>query len=119
MDYEWLSQYCLSKKCAEKDFKVEWNATRFLIRGKMFVMKGENKEKKPIITIKCEPKFGQFLRDQYTDIVPGYYMNKEHWNSVYIGGEVPDNVVKQMLDISYKLILESFSKKVQKEIREE
>lgn len=119
MNYEFLSEYCLSKKGVEKDFKVEWNATRFLIRGKMFVMAGGDKEKKPIITIKCEPNFGQFLRDQYNDIVPGYYMNKEHWNSVYIGGAVPDTVVKQMLDMSYTLILESFSKKVQKEIGEE
>lgn len=118
MDYEWLSEYCLSKKGVEKDFKVEWGATRFLIRGKMLIMACGDKVKKPIITIKCEPEFGQFLRDQYTDIVPGYHMNKEHWNSVYIGGEVPDNVVKQMVDMSYTLILESFSKKVQKEIGE-
>ena len=46
-------------------------------------------------------------------------MNKEHWNSVYIGGNVPDEVVKQMIDMSYDLILRSLSKKVQKEIIEE
>ena len=45
-------------------------------------------------------------------------MNKKHWNSVYIGGKVPDEVVKQMVDMSYDLILTSLSKKVQKEIVE-
>ena len=116
MNYEWLEDYCLNKKGAEKDFKVEWNATRYLIRGKMFVMQGGDKEGNPIITIKCEPSFGRFLRDEYKDIIPGYYMNKEHWNSVYIGGEVGDEIVKQMIDMSYDLILTSFSKKNQKEI---
>lgn len=119
MSYEWLNEYCLSKREAEKDFKEEWNATRYLLRGKMFVMKGEEKSGKPIITIKCDPSFGRFLRDEYEDIIPGYYMNKEHWNSVYIDGSVPDDIVEQMIDMSYSLILSSFSKKVQKEISEE
>lgn len=118
MDYGWLDEYCLSKKCVVKDFKEEWNATRYLLKEKMFVMQGGDKEGKPIITIKCEPSFGRFLRDEYEDIVPGYYMNKEHWNSVYIGGNVPDQVVKQMIDMSYNLILKSFSKKIQKDISE-
>jgi predicted DNA-binding protein (MmcQ/YjbR family) len=43
-------------------------------------------------------------------------MNKEHWNSIYIGGKVTDEVVKQMIDMSYSIILNSLSKKVQKEI---
>lgn len=116
MNYDWLNEYCLNKNGSEKDFKEEWNATRYLIRGKMFVMKGGDKEGNPIITIKCEPSFGRFLRDEYKDIIPGYYMNKEHWNSVYIDGKVPDNVVKQMIDMSYSLIVSSFSKKIQKEI---
>ena len=119
MEYKWLDEYCLNKKGTEKDFKVEWNASRYLIRGKMFVMQGGDKEGKSIITIKCEPSFGSFLRDQYEHIVPGYYMNKEHWNSVYIGRNVPDEVVKQMIDMSYNLVLGSLSKKVQKEIIEE
>ena len=118
MKYEWFDEYSLSKKGVEKDFKEEWNAARYLIRGKMFIMQGCDKKGNPIITVKCEPSFGRFLRDQYEDIIPGYYMNKEHWNSVYIGGEVPDEVVKQMIDMSYELVLASLSKKVQKEISE-
>lgn len=82
----------------------------------MFVMQGRDKEGNPIITLKCEPSFGQFLRDEYQDIVSGYYMNKEHWNSVYIEGEVPDEVLKQMLDMSYDLVVVSLGKKIQKRL---
>ncbi len=116
MKYEWIDGHCLAKKGTVKDFKVEWDATRYLIGGKMFAMQGGDKEKKGIITLKCEPPYGRFLRTEYQHIIAGYYMNKEHWNSVYLDGDVPDNVLKQMIDISYELVFNSLSKKLQKEI---
>jgi len=118
MKYEWIDSYCLAKKGVEKDYKLEWQATRYMIRGKMFAMQGGDKGGKPIITLKLEPMFGSMLRQQYKDIIPGYYMNKEHWNSLYLEGDVPDDVLKDMLDKSYQILLSSFSKKVQKEILE-
>jgi predicted DNA-binding protein (MmcQ/YjbR family) len=114
--YEWLDEYCLSCIGATKDFKLEWNATRYLLAGKMFAMCGGDKDDKPIITLKLEPVFGDLLRQQYEHIVPGYYMNKEHWNSLYLDGDVPDDVLKTMIKESHHLILKSLSKKVQKEI---
>ena len=116
MKYQWLSEYCLSKKGANKDFKEEWNVHRYMIGDKMFVMEGGDKEGKPIITLKLEPLYGDFLRKQYKEIIPGYYMNKEHWNSVYRDGNVEDEIVKKMIDESYRLILESLPKKTQAEI---
>lgn len=116
MKYKWLDEHCLSKKGAEKDYKVEWEATRYMIDGKIFVLKGTDKYKKDIITVKCEPSFGQMIRGQYEHIVPGYHMNKEHWNSIYVDGDVPDDVVRQMIDMSYGLVFKSLSKKRQKEI---
>ena len=56
------------------------------------------------------------MRQQYADIIPGYYMNKVHWNSVKADGEVPDDLLKDMLDKSYQLVLSSLSKKKQNEI---
>lgn len=117
MKYQWLDEYCLSKKGAQKDFKVEWDATRYLIGGKMFAMQGGDKNKKAIITLKCDPLFGQLLRGEHQHIIPGYYMNKEHWNSVYLDGDVPDDILQQMIDMSYQLVLNSFSKKKQEEIK--
>ncbi|MEL7654750.1 MAG: MmcQ/YjbR family DNA-binding protein [Bacillota bacterium] len=118
MNYPWIDEYCLSKIGAEKDYKPEWEATRYMIRGKMFAMQGGDKYGKPIITIKLSPMDGQVLRSQYKDIIPGYYMNKDHWNSLYLEGTVPDDVVKDMLDQAHELILNSFSKKAQQEILE-
>ncbi len=52
MKYGWLEDYCLSKEGAEKDFKIEWDAIRYLIGGKMFALQGGDKDKKRIITVK-------------------------------------------------------------------
>ncbi len=116
MKYEWLDAYCLSKKGAEKDYKVEWEVTRYMIGGKMFAMVGDNKQKRPIVTLKCAPEFGEFLRQTHEDIAPGYYMNKLHWNSVDLNGDVPDETVREMVDMSYELILHGLPKTAQKAI---
>ena len=117
-NYEWLDEFCLAQAGATKDFKPEWDATRYMAGGKMFALCGGDKEGKPIITLKLDPAFGASLRQQYKDIVPGYYMNKEHWNSLYLEGDVPDDVVRAMVEESHALILRSLSKKTQTEIME-
>lgn len=116
--YPWIEAYCQDKSGSEMDYKIEWEATRFMIRGKMYAMMGGDKEGRAIITLKLAPHNGQALRTLYpNDVRPGYYMNKEHWNSVDLKGNLPDEVLKQMLDEAYELILKSFSKKVQVEIQ--
>lgn len=116
MKYPWIEEYILKKSSVERDEKDEWEATRYMIRNKMFAMLGGDKEGAPILTLKLEPDFGDFLRRQYKDIVPGYYMNKVHWNSFYLTGDVPDDVVRDMIDRSYETQLMSLPKKAQREI---
>lgn len=116
MKYSWIDKYCLSKQGVTKDFKMEWEATRFLIQTKMFVMIGYNKEKKEIISLKLNPEYGLLLRSEYQDIKPGYYLNKDHWNSINMNGNVPDDLLKELIDQSYQLVFNSFSKKQQEEI---
>jgi len=70
MKYSWIEEYCLLKKGAEKDFKAEWNAIRYRIKGKMFALQGGNQEGKPIITLKLEPSHGMALREKYQEITP-------------------------------------------------
>lgn len=117
MKYLWLDEYCRAKQGAVKEFKEEWNATRYLIGGKMFVLQGKDNTGKPVVTLKLLPSDGDFLRRQYEDIIPGYYMNKIHWNSVYLDGTVPDDVLRDMVDRSYDIIFASLTKKAQKEIK--
>ncbi|MFX3619133.1 MAG: MmcQ/YjbR family DNA-binding protein [Sporolactobacillus sp.] len=116
MAYEWINDYCLLKKGVNKDFKTEWNALRYSIGGKMFAMQGGDKIGKPIFTLKLAPELGDSLRREYSDIVPGYYMNKTHWNSLYLEGDVPDNIVRFMIDRSYEVVFNSLPKKIQKQI---
>ena len=117
MKYAWLDQYLLNKKGVHKDYKEEWNWDRYLIEDKMFVAVCYDKDGKEVyITLKLDPVEGDYLRSQYEDIIPGYYMNKVHWNSVKADGNVPKEVMRAMLDKSYELVLAGFSKKKQKEI---
>lgn len=117
MKYNWIDEFLLSKQGVTKDLQAEWNWIRYHIGGKMFAAVCLDDNDKPYyITLKLDPAEGEFLREQYADIVPGYYMNKTHWNSIKPDGEVPDALLKDMLDKSYQLVLAGFSKKRQKEI---
>lgn len=117
MRYDWLDTYLLQKQGVTKDLKVEWNWVRYQIGGKLFAAVCLNSQNVPqYITVKLAPQDGAFLRQKYADIIPGYYMNKEHWNSVNPDGAVPDEMLKEMLNKSYDLVLSNFSKKKQAEI---
>lgn len=119
MRYEWIDEYLLSKAGVTKDLQKDWNWVRYQIGGKMFAAICQNDKNEPYyITLKLDPLEGDFLRQQYEDIIPGFYMNKVHWNSVKPDGEVPDDLLRDMLDKSYQLVLKGLTKKKQKEILE-
>ncbi len=111
--YNWIKDFCLSLQGASFDHKVEWQADRYLIEDKMFGMQCLHKSNRPIITLKLLPENGSFYRGQYKDVIAGYYMNKVHWNSVFLDSDFPEDVLKDMIRESYDLVLNSFSKKKQ------
>lgn len=116
MKYDWLNEFCLGLLGTREDYKAEWEATRYLVDDKMFLMVGENKKKQEIITLKLPPEVGHLMRQEYEEVVPGYYMNKEHWNSIDANGSVSDEMLMGMIRQSHKLILEGLTKKRQKEL---
>lgn len=117
MKYNWIDEFLMEKAGVNKDLQADWNWIRYKIDDKMLAAVCLDDNDKPYyITLKLEPNEGDFLRQQYEDIIPGYYMNKTHWNSVKAEGSVPDDLMKDMLNKSYQLVLNSFSKKRQKEI---
>lgn len=117
MRYLWLDEYLLKKRGVTKDLQPSWNWIRYHIGGKMFAAVCLDDQNQPYyINLKLEPLEGEFFRSQYEDVIPGYYSNKLHWNSVKADGAVPDELLKQMLDKSYFLILSGFSKKRQREL---
>lgn len=94
MKYEWIGEYLLEKPGVTKDLQADWNWIRYQIGGKMFAAICLDDNDKPYyITLKLEPLEGDFWRKQYEDIIPGYYMNKVHWNSVKADGNVPDDIL--------------------------
>jgi len=116
MRYPWLDEYLMQKPGVTKNTE-NWNWIRYMIGGKMFAAICLDDENRPYyITLKLEPQEGDFLRQQYEDIIPGFYMNKVHWNSIKPDGTVPDGLLKELADKSYALVLKGLSKKKQQEI---
>ena len=117
MPYPWIDDYLLQKPGVTKDLQPDWNWIRYQIGGKLFAAVCLDDQDQPYyITLKLDPAEGDFLRGQYADILPGYYMNKTHWNSVRAQGSVPDDLLRNLLDEAYRLVLHALPKKKQLEI---
>ena len=95
--YVWIDDFLMEKSGVTK-LPPQWNWIRYAVGGKMFAAVCLGKENRPYyITLKLEPSEGSFLRQQYEDIIPGYYMNKQHWNSIKPSGAVEDDLLKDFL----------------------
>lgn len=114
--FAWVDEYCLNKTGCVSDFKVEWDVTRYMLAGKFFVIIMQTPKKESIITLKVEPNYGRLLRLNHKEVIPGYHMNKLHWNSIFLDSEFPDDLLEELIDESYTILLRSFSKKKQQEI---
>ena len=113
-----LTEYCLSKLGAMLDYPFGPDPAVFKAGGKIFALLTEENGITRI-SLKCEPLRADFLRRQYSSIMPGYHLNKVHWNSVFCDGSVPDSEVFGQIDHSHELIIKSLSKKTQKRLKDE
>lgn len=104
---------------AMEDYPEGWDATRLRVMDKMFAILNNENPEKVAVTLKCDPEIAETLRSKYPNsVTPGYYMNKTHWNTVYIDGELSDEKIFTMIDWSYNLVVKTMPKKLQKEILE-
>jgi predicted DNA-binding protein (MmcQ/YjbR family) len=110
MDIEAFRNYCLSLKDVEEKFPFGENIIVFSIKGKMFCL--ADIESFEIINVKCDPDKAVTLREQYDDVIPGYHMNKKHWNSLKMDGRLPDKLVKEWIKDSYHLVIQGLPKKL-------
>ncbi|MFZ6050585.1 MmcQ/YjbR family DNA-binding protein [Halocola ammonii] len=113
MHIEALRDYCLSKKGVTEGLPFGPDTLVFKVGGKMFALAGL--EPFDYINLKCDPEKALELRAEFEGIRPGYHMNKEHWNSVYVDGTVPENLIIELIDLSYALVAKSLSKKAKEE----
>ena len=120
--YPWLDGYLMDRPGAEQDYKLEWQWQRYLVRGRMFAAVctpgAEHKlhAGRTMIILKCDPRLAEAFRAQYPDVVPGFYSDKKTWNSVYLDGQVPDQILRAMCDMSYALVTAKLTKPVRREL---
>lgn len=111
MNIDFIRNYCLAKQQVEETLPFGPDVLVFKVAGKLFLLCPLDTETLQI-NVKCMPELAESLREQYDCVLPGYHMNKKHWNTVIINGSVPIKTIKEWIDISYKLVVESLPKKV-------
>ena len=111
MDIEQLQAYCLSKPGAEETLPFGPENLVYKVGGKVFLITSLNTEDGLSFNVKCDPDLAQDLREQYHAVQPGYHMNKKHWNTILVDGSVSVKQLKQWIDHSYDLIVQSLPKK--------
>lgn len=116
MNVETFRNYCLSKKGVSEEFPFGEETLVFKVMGKMFALSGL--EKVPFsVSLKCDPEKAILLRDEFPDHIQGaYHMNKKHWNSLE-PQSLPPQLVKDLIDHSYELVVNSLTKKLQQELQ--
>ena len=115
MNLEELRGYCLQKNGAVLDFPFDDVTMVIKVGNKMFALMPVNREQIRI-NLKCDPFVAQGLREKYESVIPGYHMNKTHWNTVIINDLISDNVIRSMIDDSYDLVFWKLTKKTREAI---
>lgn len=109
MDYKDAREFLLSRPEAVEDFPFGPEVAVFKVKGKMFATLGMESGVART-NLKCDPDEAQALRDIFAGVLPGYHMNKKHWNTVLLDGSVPDYEIKRMMDRSYGLVVKGLRK---------
>lgn len=110
MDIKTAIQYCLNKPHAEETYPFDETTLVLKVGGKMFGLVYD-REDEIGLNLKCDPASAIALREKYSGIIPGYHMNKQHWNTVIFGKDVPDDEICKLMDYSYEIVYKSLTKK--------
>ncbi|MFE6835746.1 MULTISPECIES: MmcQ/YjbR family DNA-binding protein [unclassified Streptomyces] len=98
-----LREFCLGFNAAVEEFPFTPETSVFKVLGKVFALSALDAE--PLkVNLKCEPELAVRLREEHEAIVPGYHMNKRHWNTVTVGG-VPEAMLRELVEDSYDLVV--------------
>lgn len=116
MDIDVLRDYCLAKKGVTEELPFGPDTLVFKVMGKMFALVGLDEV--PLrVNLKCDPEKAVQLREEYPEtILPGYHMNKQHWNTVVLNGTINSSMIFELIDHSYTLVVSSLTKKLQQEL---
>ncbi len=115
MNIEQLRSYCLSKAHVEECLPFGPDTLVFKVAGKAFLLVGLDTISLQF-NVKCDPEKAQTLREQFSCIVPGYHMNKKHWNTVIVDGTLTFKQLTEHIDHSYDIIWAALSKTVKSKL---
>lgn len=102
MNVEEVRQICIAKKGVTEGFPFDETTLVIKVGGKIFAL--ISLDRLPSVNLKCDPERAIDLRERFSDITPGYHMNKKHWNTVIVEGTLSKKQIFDMVDDSYKLV---------------
>ncbi|RNL71069.1 MmcQ/YjbR family DNA-binding protein [Streptomyces sp. I6] len=103
-----LREFCLEQNAAVEDFPFGPDVSVFKVAGKVFAL--SDLAATPLtVSLKCDPDEAVRLRAEYPAVVPGYHLNKRHWNTVTVG-ELPARMVRELIEDSYDLVVAGLPK---------
>ncbi len=114
MNPECLRAYCLSLPAVTEEFPFDEQTLVFKVKGKIFAL--TDVDSFASINLKCDPERAAELREQHDSILPGYHMNKKHWNTVLLNGTLGEKLVKELILHSYQLVVAGLPRKVREEL---
>ncbi|NQX43187.1 Predicted DNA-binding protein, MmcQ/YjbR family [Pedobacter steynii] len=114
MNIEELREYCLQKQGTSEGLPFGEDTLVFKVGGKIFLLTSLVTGNR--FNAKCDPERAIELREQHEEIIPGFHMNKKHWNTVFMDGRLTRKQLNELIDHSYDLVLASLPKKLQEEI---
>ena len=110
MNIEEIREYCIAKPGVTEGFPFNDTALVFKVAGKMFALLDLSEEARGI-SLKCDPDLAIELREQHPEVTPAWHFNKVHWNEIALDGVLPNKQLKDWIDHSYNIIVESISRK--------
>lgn len=115
MNIEFLQVYCLSKPGVTEELPFGEQTLVYKVMGKIFAL--TSLDSTPLtINLKCDPEKAVQLREEYECVLPGFHMNKKHWNTVVADGTVKDAILKEWIDHSYDLVVQSLPRKLKEQM---
>jgi predicted DNA-binding protein (MmcQ/YjbR family) len=113
MDAEAIRDYCLAKPDTEETLPFGPDVLVFKTLGKAFLLLPLDTETLRF-NVKCNPDLAEELRATYPSVMPGYHMNKKHWNTIFVDGSIPWKTIQGWINHSYELIHHPASPKKKK-----
>ena len=117
MNIEEIREYCISKPAVTEGFPFNDTALVFKVAGKMFALLDLSEESRGI-SLKCDPELAIELREQHSEVTPAWHFNKKNWNTIIMDGSVSDQLVREWIDHSYDLVVQSLPKARREELQE-